>query len=61
MSYKVGNVEFSTFNEVIAWAWNNHKIDFELLEDVTHAQAQEACDELNKMLSAPDEDLEGNY
>ena len=61
MKYKVGNTEFNTFEEVASWAWNEHKISFEMDDYLEGDEAQKACDELNTILSMPDEEIEAHY
>jgi hypothetical protein len=61
MKYKVGNTEFDTFEQVANWAWNEHKISFEGMEYLEGDEAHKACDELNQILSAPNEEMEESY
>lgn len=61
MKYKVGNTEFETFEEIEAWAWNTHKICFDgelVTHNMSESMKQDACDELNTILSAPSEEDE---
>jgi hypothetical protein len=53
--YKVADKEFNTFQEVIEYAWNEHKISFEgdeaaMMED----DRQDACGILTECLKAQD-------
>jgi hypothetical protein len=47
--YKVGAVEFDTFDQVIQWAWDNYKI-CEFPDTITEEQEQRACRELETMI-----------
>jgi hypothetical protein len=44
--YKVGTKVFDSFEDVIAWAWNEYKIDFCSVQEISEVEKQEACDEL---------------
>lgn len=48
--YKVLNHEFATFEEVIAWAWNEHKIDAHC-DPQDEEEKQIACEELSCMVA----------
>jgi hypothetical protein len=49
--YRVGVLEFKTFDDVISYAWNDYKISFEEdLERMTEEMKREACKELNQYI-----------
>lgn len=50
MGYQVNDKVFETFDEVVTWAWNEHKIDFNSEEDLTVGQKLEACQQLTDMV-----------
>lgn len=52
--YQVLDVQFDTFEEVVAWAWNTHKIMFNDEKDtsgMTENEKQDACVGLSAALS----------
>ena len=42
--------EFKTFEEVVGWAWNEHKIDFWDADGLPLHEKHEACRELERMV-----------
>lgn len=49
MKYTILNRTFNTFDEVVTWAWNEHKIDFDpIQEDKDYEEI--ACLELEELL-----------
>lgn len=48
---RVGELEFSSIEEVEKWAWNVHKIDVDPeLKPLTHEEQQAECDKLHLMI-----------
>ena len=46
--YKINDISFNTFEELVQWVWNTHKIAFEpttVIADMTEEQKQLACRE----------------
>ena len=54
MRYRVKDTEFDTFEEVILWAWNTHKLDFTFEDKMTEEKKQEACKDLETFLTDGD-------
>lgn len=53
MNYKVGDLDFYSFDEVVAWANNEHGIElWEVL--ATEEEKQQACRELEVMIADSD-------
>jgi hypothetical protein len=52
VKYKVGENTFDTFDHVVQWAWEVHKIELaSAIEELdTEELKQAACDELDKIL-----------
>jgi hypothetical protein len=48
--YKVLGKEFDTYEDVVKWAWNTHKIDEGMDEPTTEEEKQDACNDLENML-----------
>ncbi len=49
--YNVFNNRFDTFDDVMEWAWNEHKILLDNCAPCTEEEFHEACRELEQMLS----------
>jgi len=56
--FKVNDQTFDTFEQVVEWAWETHKIDFESVEELTEEDKQQACVELSQLVK--DGNGEGN-
>lgn len=50
MSYYVKDKEFATFEEVVKWAWDEHKIDVGTDMPVTIEKKDQACQDLEDMI-----------
>ena len=47
---KVGHKEFASFDEVVAWAWNTHKVDLNVADRMDEDMERQACEELSELL-----------
>jgi hypothetical protein len=47
-------LRFTSFENVIKWAWNTHKIDFEQTGDLSEDDKHILCDELSIATSGDD-------
>lgn len=50
--FKVRNKEFVTFEDVIEWTWNTHKVSFECDIELSEAEQKEACEDLGRYLES---------
>lgn len=55
--YTVLSKTFATFEEVVSWAWNEHKIDAHFTDVMDEDDKQQACKELEEMLTLVEEEL----